>query len=616
MKLVLSPSYKNLANPTSADWLTDTRLATGYGYGKSNAGSIFTNYIPAKRGDVLRVKGLNLFGLVNSQNSAIGCYTSTDKTADSTGKYNSYDKLYTWTSIKSSASTEGAKDEISVDGDVFTYTILMRNGIQFGSTGVEYIRISAPLMAGYTANDVIITINEEITSNSISSLTIPEGEVAAIKKGSTIMWSLLPEEYQQVQYIESTGNQHIDTGILASDYPDGLGYLFEGVVLGPKNTGGSYWLWGALNSGKRSGNLNIANTSTSSGTTIGLAVGSTGGVKLLPHFEYDEYVRIEAFAKSSSPKASLLLLNGVEAPDYTTNVTATDMPEVNVHLLKLNGGSAALGDYIKVQLHRFKITDVNGRVLRNFIPCYRKADDTVGLYDTVGANFYVDPNGNKFLKGKDFEYRPYGELPKEYQRVSHIETDGNQYIDTGVKASDYPDGLEYVFKGNCTGVRASNNYLFGCLNNGQRSGNVAFNSGASVIYAFVGGSNSQYNYTYHLNSDFTIQARGTPRDAENFTVTYNGTSFYKGTIVNSEMPSANIYLLACNLNELASSSSSVPFTGKLYSFTMADMNGTLIRNFVPCYRKADGVIGLFDTIGRQFYINAGSGSFTKGTYAW
>ena len=41
-------------------------------------------------------------------------------------------------------------------------------------------------------------------------------------------------------------------------------------------------------------------------------------------------------------------------------------------------------------------------------------------------------------------------------------------------------------------------------------------------------------------------------------------------------------------------------------------DGTPIRNFVPCYRKSDNVIGLYDTVEGVFYTNAGTGSFTKG----
>ena len=156
----------NLADPTDSTWETDKRLATSYGYSKDNAGSILTNYIPAKQGDILRVKGLNLYGIVNSQHSAIACYSSTDTTSDSSGRLNAY-QCYTYTSINASSSAEGVKDVVVKDGDIFTYTILLNgNGEQYSTSvgNTNYIRISAPLADGYTAEDIIITINEEITS--------------------------------------------------------------------------------------------------------------------------------------------------------------------------------------------------------------------------------------------------------------------------------------------------------------------------------------------------------------------------------------------------------------------------------------------------------------------
>ena len=50
---------------------------------------------------------------------------------------------------------------------------------------------------------------------------------------------------------------------------------------------------------------------------------------------------------------------------------------------------------------------------------------------------------------------------------------------------------------------------------------------------------------------------------------------------------------------------------KIYSLKVWD-NDTLIRNFIPVYRKIDSVIGLYDTIEGKFYTNAGTGTFLKG----
>lgn len=38
----------------------------------------------------------------------------------------------------------------------------------------------------------------------------------------------------------------------------------------------------------------------------------------------------------------------------------------------------------------------------------------------------------------------------------------------------------------------------------------------------------------------------------------------------------------------------------------------LVRDFIPCYRKSDGVIGLYDLVNDVFYTNLGTGQFTKG----
>lgn len=41
-------------------------------------------------------------------------------------------------------------------------------------------------------------------------------------------------------------------------------------------------------------------------------------------------------------------------------------------------------------------------------------------------------------------------------------------------------------------------------------------------------------------------------------------------------------------------------------------NGVLVNDLVPCYRKSDGVIGMYDLVQRAFRTNVGTGTFTKG----
>ena len=57
-----------------------------------------------------------------------------------------------------------------------------------------------------------------------------------------------------------------------------------------------------------------------------------------------------------------------------------------------------------------------------------------------------------------------------------------------------------------------------------------------------------------------------------------------------------------------------PLKGKIYYFKVTDKStGKLERNMIPCYRKSDNVIGLYDTVNGEFYTNKGTGMFDKGS---
>lgn len=204
-------------------------------------------------------------------------------------------------------------------------------------------------------------------------------------------------------------------------------------------------------------------------------------------------------------------------------------------------------------------------------------------------------------------------LPLAYQQVEYIQTDGNQYIDTGVNASNYPNGIRYVFKGNVTKYQTTLNiYWFGALASGSRSGN--FCSIGSNFMLMVGGQGSYGYVATQVNAgvDFELIAQASSKYAGSCSVSINGTALSpNGTIPSSEMPNANIHFLTA-YGTGAMNTANQKYYGKVYSFTMDDVDGTPIRNFVPCYRKADSVIGLYDTVSGAFFTNKGTGSFTKG----
>ena len=54
-----------------------------------------------------------------------------------------------------------------------------------------------------------------------------------------------------------------------------------------------------------------------------------------------------------------------------------------------------------------------------------------------------------------------------------------------------------------------------------------------------------------------------------------------------------------------------PAGGKIYFLKMKE-NGMLVRDFIPVKRKSDGVIGMYDLVGRKFYTSPNGVAFTGG----
>lgn len=213
-----------------------------------------------------------------------------------------------------------------------------------------------------------------------------------------------------------------------------------------------------------------------------------------------------------------------------------------------------------------------------------------------------------------------GLLPTAYRQMEYIATDGGQYIDTGVLASDHADGIAYTMRGNITGKGASGqfDYFFGASDGSSRSGNIGLTVTGNIGLVLGGSSNTLFSRNlstalgYEYGQDFELEFFATSADLTIASASFNGTpiTVLYGQGVSSTMPKTSIWLFACN--GIADASSNRRYMGKLYSFTMTAADGTPIRNFVPCYRVVDNVIGLYDTVGGAFYENAGTGSFTKG----
>ena len=188
-------------------------------------------------------------------------------------------------------------------------------------------------------------------------------------------------------------------------------------------------------------------------------------------------------------------------------------------------------------------------------------------------------------------------LPSEYQECEYIESDGQQYIDSGVKLQ-FESGFEVKFY-NKSRTASSN---FGAIFGGG-------STGTQRIYSLTSYYNSMIRWGVWGGTIAYIR-QNTLQECSLRNEVFTDCNGNQTTLTKvADESQYNTYLFGNN------SGGSFNFGGlgcRIYYLKFYDDTDTLIRNFIPCYHKTSGEIGMYDTVTQTFYTNAGSGSFTKG----
>lgn len=188
-------------------------------------------------------------------------------------------------------------------------------------------------------------------------------------------------------------------------------------------------------------------------------------------------------------------------------------------------------------------------------------------------------------------------LPDEYQKVEYIESTNTQYINTEVIGTE-KTRIEIDFQ--LTGATTSQG-LFGYRESASSNNNQ---------FAFLSSGSSAFGFFLHTKPAVYL---GKNIDNERHTISADSNEYYfdnnlisSFTSIPSFQTGNNLLLMAMYLGTALRRTYC-----KLYSCKLYD-DSSLIRDFVPCYRKTDNVIGLYDMANDKFYTNAGSGTFRKG----
>lgn len=188
---------------------------------------------------------------------------------------------------------------------------------------------------------------------------------------------------------------------------------------------------------------------------------------------------------------------------------------------------------------------------------------------------------------------PSGGLPAGYTRLDYIQSSGTQYINT-LFAPNQSSRVDMEVE--MTAIASGNWWFWGSR---QASGSgrfTLFSSNGKLGMGF--GSSYSSSLTLNTNTKYNLSV-------ENGVCKANGVT----QITASAVTFSNTYPLYLFVeNRVGTVQEFGSF--KLYSCQIYD-NGTLVRDFIPC-KNPNNVYGLYDLVNKEFYTNAGSGSFTGG----
>ena len=198
------------------------------------------------------------------------------------------------------------------------------------------------------------------------------------------MVARLPLEYQEVEYIESTGTQCIDTGVL----PDNNSITWK--IKAKFKSVSSQQIMG-------SGWGNGTRFSIASGTGSNFQVAFGAGWKNLPqqkdtaihHYIVNTY--ISGYGK----------IDGF--PQIEASVSSATFSEKKTIFLFARNRTGKIDYYCNACTYTSEIYK-NGELIQNLIPCYRKSDSKPGMYDTVSKTFYTSSGTGEFLVGNNVYY--------------------------------------------------------------------------------------------------------------------------------------------------------------------------------------------------------------------
>lgn len=385
-----------------------------------------------------------------------------------------------------------------------------------------------------------------------------------------------------IKYLESTGTQYIDTGVLPT-------LNTKLVVKATRIAVGGF-------AGSRDGadaNSTMMAFATN-GTSVIIDFNNGNNVPYRINHTIGTGI-ITIIAESSKDARRLYDENGTLLAENTTVCSDTFTATKNMTLFNCNGGSISGG----CRIYYAQIWD-GDTLIRDFIPAL-DMNNIPCMYDKVEGKCYYNAGTGQFIAGY---------LPAEYEELEYIQGYCSDSSDSTIKASYIDTGIilpanaNFYLKSQLASSPTTNSYLM-C---GTRTAVYA----GSEIY--VGSANTVIDWYGSAEADrLTIGVGGSTGDIyeiygnnKTLTVFKNGSNIGSKTFSSPTTPTLTFWLNSRNTNNQVTSQTA-PTLGGIYRFTVAG-----VCDMIPARKRSNGHVGMYDLVRRQFFENAGEGQFTVG----
>lgn len=373
----------------------------------------------------------------------------------------------------------------------------------------------------------------------------------------------LPDNVEQLEYIESTGTQYIDTGVFPSNN------LKINIKACYTNSNSSYMLGSdnAYNAG-----IHIRLDSK----YIGIFGGSIMNTGVVSQVNVPVTITLQ--------NNKIYVDGQLKGSGTTQDVSKYSKSSIYVFCTH-RGGEAKYN--ASMRLYELQMYD-GDTLIRDFIPILDE-NDVAYLYDKVEKKFYYNSGTGTF------NYKKKDSQNMQLTKVSYIESTGTQYIDTGVKLNqDSKVEMEIALAEGMTNIFGSRTSAT------QNNFTIVFASSTGVAIDFQNYSNNRLLVDIPVSLDSPIYysiSKDELKIGDTVKAVQNYSSF--------ETPQT-AYIFDISGNPWIKTKAK----GRLYYCKIYD-GDTLVRDFVPVI-DGSNIACLYDRVEKKCYYNAGTGTFSYG----